>query len=193
MEICRIVGFWQGSVTLCTFLRVWDNEWMHFKSRVGRERSIFLTRKDLFSALPFPNQLKYSSAQIEDNMNDYIHHIRQWAFMPVQWRDSLITLCASKRRETTPHQISANQSPGWYPPLSPPPSPSPVAYVQTGSTSALASFSSVLDSAPRPPTVWVNITPYYTFFTVTAHTQTLSKRSSHINGNCMQALPLAAE
>ncbi|KAK5862837.1 hypothetical protein PBY51_018195 [Eleginops maclovinus] len=31
------------------------------------------------------------------------------------------------------------------------PSPSPVAYVQTGSISAPASFSSQLDSAPSPP------------------------------------------
>lgn len=63
MEICRIVGFWQGSVTLCTFLRVWDNERMHFKSRVGRERSTFLTRKDPFQPSLF--LISWNTAQLK--------------------------------------------------------------------------------------------------------------------------------
>ena len=95
------------------------------------------------------------------------------------------------------------------------PSPSPVAYVQTGSISAPASFSSQLDSALSPPRiVWVNITPYYPILNVTefmrtrtvalqihtncwslcthTHTHTLSKSSSHINGNYMQTTLLVA-
>lgn len=116
------------------------------------------------------------------NMNDYIHHIPQWAFMLVLWRDPLRSLCASKWRETSPHQVSANGSPGWHPPPSLPPSsptPSSVAYVQTGSTSAGAPFLLLFNFAPSTSTltltliliplltVWVNITPYYPFFTVT--------------------------
>lgn len=150
------------------------------------------TQKD-----PYLASLVISSAQIEDNMNDYIHHIPQWAFMLVLWRDPLRSLCASKWRETSPHQVSANGSPGWHPPPSLPPSSptsSSVAYVQTGSTSAGAPFLLLFNFAPSTTTltliliplltVWVNITPYYPFFTVTVFN---CIANSHKNQCCEHA------
>lgn len=57
------------------------------------------------------------------------------------------------------------------------PSPSPVAYVQTGSTSALASFSSVLDSDPPPlPSLCELTSPHITRFSPSQHTRRHCRR-----------------
>lgn len=124
-------------------------------------------------AFPFPHHLKFSSAQ----MNDYIHHIPQWAFMPVLWRDLLRLLHASKRREISPHQISANRSPGWYLPPTHPLLPLPLSGGLRADWQHLSSSLSIRFCSPPPPTVWVKITPYYPFFTVTVfntHTSTIA-------------------
>lgn len=95
------------------------------------------------------------------------------------------------------------------PPLSLITAPTPVvAYVQTGSNTALVFFYYILQP-PQPSSHCELVSPHITSFSPsvfscikTTHkhvhihtgTHTLLERSSHIiNGNCMQTVPLAAE
>lgn len=191
---------------------------MNSKTTLGREWSISLTRKDPFSVLP---SLFSSSTEIQLNSNwrqhEWLHSSYPTMSIhahPVTW-SAQIAACQQATWDFTPSDLC--QPEPWLvpPPSFSSPSPSPVAYVQTGSISAPASFSSLLDSPSPPPlTVWVNITPYYPFFTATVfntrsgtialqiqthtnwcweHTHTLWESSSHINGNYMQAVSPATE
>ncbi len=64
MELWRLAGYQQDTVTLYNFLRVRANGRMNLKTTLGWERSTSLTRKDPFSVSPslFPNS---NSAQLK--------------------------------------------------------------------------------------------------------------------------------
>lgn len=201
-----------NTIPLCyvPFYKSWTS-WN--KITLDWRQSTTSTRKD-----PYLASLLISSAQIEDNMNDYIHHIPQWAFMLVLWCDPLRSLCASKWRETSPHQVSANGSPGWHPlpPYHPPPRPPllwPTCRLAAPQLEPPFCFCSIFHPPPLPSLSSSSLallceltSPHITHFSqsqcsialqihtktsvviMRTHTFTLLKRSSHINGNCMQAL-----
>lgn len=71
-------------------------------------------------------------------------------------------------------------------PSSPPSSlsPSPVAYVQTGSTSALASFSSLLDSTPLLPPLCELTSPHITRFSPSQSHTNQCREYVHTHTHC---------